>query len=152
MYTSEKVIDGFSTVFRQWKAKDSHCKFLHGYALSFKLVFESETLDERNWVQDFGFLKKSKFKMDGHELKFWFDYMFDHTVIISYDDPEKEYFKDHNNITLQLRVMENVGCEAFAAYVFSVVSLALKHDVGDRVKLRSVTCIENHKNSATYEA
>jgi 6-pyruvoyltetrahydropterin/6-carboxytetrahydropterin synthase len=41
-YQSSKVFDGFSTVFRQWKAEDTHCRFLHGYGISFKVYFEGE--------------------------------------------------------------------------------------------------------------
>ena len=52
-YRSTKVFDGFSTVFRQWKAEGTHCRFLHGYGISFKVTFEGE-LDNRNWVWDFG--------------------------------------------------------------------------------------------------
>ena len=33
----EKYLDGFSTCFRQWNATHSHCRFLHGYAISFRL-------------------------------------------------------------------------------------------------------------------
>ena len=32
--------------------------FVHGYSLGFKLVFECDSLDERNWVMDFGGLKE----------------------------------------------------------------------------------------------
>jgi hypothetical protein len=52
-FQSSKVFDGFSTVFRQWKAKETHCRFIHGYGISFKVYFEGE-LDERNWVWDLG--------------------------------------------------------------------------------------------------
>jgi 6-pyruvoyltetrahydropterin/6-carboxytetrahydropterin synthase len=38
-FKSTKIFDGFSTVFRQWKAEDTHCKFLHGYGISFKITF-----------------------------------------------------------------------------------------------------------------
>ena len=48
-FQSTKVFDGFSTVFRQWKAEGTHCKFLHGYGVSFRVWFEGE-LDERNCV------------------------------------------------------------------------------------------------------
>jgi len=48
-FISTKVFDGYSTVFRQWKAETTHCKYLHGYGVSFKLYFQGE-LDERNWV------------------------------------------------------------------------------------------------------
>ena len=39
-YQSSKVFDGFSTVFRQWKATDTHCRFVHGYGISFKKFAE----------------------------------------------------------------------------------------------------------------
>ena len=38
-FESQKVFDGYSACFRQWKAEGTHCKFLHGYAVSFKLGF-----------------------------------------------------------------------------------------------------------------
>ena len=44
---------GFSAAFRQWRA-DSHCKYIHGYALAFRFEFEADELDVRNWVVDFG--------------------------------------------------------------------------------------------------
>lgn len=50
---------GLSCAFRQWKA-DSHCKYIHGYALAFKFKFETDTLDSNNWVVDFGNLKELK--------------------------------------------------------------------------------------------
>ena len=71
-YRSTKLFDGFSCCFRQWKAKHSHCSFLHGYSLGFKLVFECESLDERNWVMDFGGLK---------DFKLFLEKTFDHTLL-----------------------------------------------------------------------
>ncbi len=44
-FQSSKLFDGYSTVFRQWKADTTHCKYLHGYAISFRVWFEGE-LDE----------------------------------------------------------------------------------------------------------
>ena len=38
---------GLSAAFRQWRA-DSHCKYLHGYALAVKFVFEAGELDARD--------------------------------------------------------------------------------------------------------
>jgi 6-pyruvoyltetrahydropterin/6-carboxytetrahydropterin synthase len=78
-FQSTKLVEGFSTCFRQPKAK-SHCKFLHGYALKFKIVFQGD-LDDCNWVIDFGFMKKSKTKILENDCLFsvkeWFDYMFE---------------------------------------------------------------------------
>ena len=31
----------------------SHCKFIHDYALKFKITFSGK-LDDKNWVCDFG--------------------------------------------------------------------------------------------------
>ena len=54
MYISTKTYKHLGPVaYRQWRA-DSHCNLIHGYALSFHFEFESEELDARNWVMDFG--------------------------------------------------------------------------------------------------
>ena len=50
---------GLSCAFRQPNA-DSHCKYIHGYSLSFNFVFTCLHLDENNWVVDFGSLKSLK--------------------------------------------------------------------------------------------
>ena len=47
-YKSTKLFDGYSTA-RQWRTEHSHCKFLHGYAMKFKVTFTGR-LDELNWV------------------------------------------------------------------------------------------------------
>ena len=92
-YQSSKVFDGFSTVFRQWKAETTHCRFVHGYGISFKVYFEGG-LDERNWVWDFGGMKRAKTKIDGKSPKEWMDYMFDHTLVVAEDDPYINAFKE----------------------------------------------------------
>ena len=61
---------GLSACFRQPNAH-SHCKFLHGYSLQFKFTFSCDSLDERNWVVDFGGLKP---------LKAWLENTFDHQL------------------------------------------------------------------------
>lgn len=150
MYQSTKIIDGFSAVFRQHKSK-SHCNKLHGYALKFEVVFEAEELDQNNWVVDFGFLKNSKFKFDGVQIGDWFKYMFDHTAIISNDDPAIYEMKHLQKAgAVELRFLSRVGCEAFAELVHNVLSVYCRSEHKDRVKIKSVKCIENEKNSATY--
>ena len=59
MFKSTKNIELGSCAFRQPQAK-SHCRFLHGYQLTAKFWFESDQLDENNWVVDFGALKGLK--------------------------------------------------------------------------------------------
>ncbi len=52
IYRSTKTYDQFGRSFlrlRQWRAVDSHCRLIHGYALAFKFVFATRHLDDRNW-------------------------------------------------------------------------------------------------------
>ena len=143
MYTCTKeYLTGFSAVFRQWRA-DSHCRLLHGYGLQFKIVFEAETLDDSNWVYDFGSLK---------ELKNVLESTFDHKTVIAVDDPEIETFKAlADKGILELVTVPNVGVEAFARFVFGYADSIVKKNAGTRVKVRSVEVRENLGNSATFE-
>jgi 6-pyruvoyltetrahydropterin/6-carboxytetrahydropterin synthase len=125
-FQSSKVFDGFSTVFRQWKAKETHCRFLHGYGISFKVYFEGE-LDEKNWVWDFGGMKRAKTLIDGKQPKEWMDYMFDHTVIIAEDDPGMGGWKTMNDLgVIQLRIIPATGAEKFAEYIYNNINNFVK--------------------------
>ena len=151
-YQSSKVFDGFSTVFRQWKAEDTHCRFLHGYGVSFKVYFEGE-LDHRNWVWDFGGMKRAKTQIDGMSPKEWMDYMFDHTLICAEDDPYRSYFHnmDKEGI-IQLRVIPATGAEAFASYLFKKLDDFVNEETEGRVKVIKVKFMEHNKNAAYYVA
>ena len=151
-FQSTKVFDGFSTCFRQWKANTTHCQYLHGYGVSFKLWFEGD-LDERNWVWDFGGMKRAKGKIDGMSPKEWFDYMFDHTVIIAEDDPQldKYFRKLDRNGTIQLRVVPATGAEKFAEFIYNKVNPFIIEETEGRVKLARVEFREHSKNTALYE-
>lgn len=115
-YFSEKVYPfslGLSACFRQWRA-ESHCRFLHGYALQFELTFATDNLDHRNWVVDFGGLKT---------IKLWLESMFDHTLLVAADDPELEQFKELQRRGLcDMREVRATGCEAFAELVADTVN------------------------------
>ena len=129
---------GHSCGFRQWRA-DSHCNLIHGYALGFEITFEAEELDDRNWVIDFG---------DLGVLKKWLKEMFDHTTVVAFDDPHLELFEDLNNKNLiNLRLLENVGCEAFAETVYLFCKMEFEDD---RVKVKSVRVFEHGANSAVF--
>lgn len=154
-HTSIKVFDGFSCCFRQWKAEGTHCKFLHGYAISFKVTFSGE-LDERNWVLDFGAFKRAvgviPFDGKNYAAGDFFNWFFDHTVIVASDDPELEMFK---NLALEgvikLRILPQVGCEKFAEFIYLILEDFLEKETKSRVKVQRVEVMENQKNSATYE-
>lgn len=134
---------GLSCCFRQWRATHSHCSLLHGYAIGIHLEFESEELDKRNWVVDFG---------DFGVIKDYLKNMFDHTTIVAEDDPQLAIFQTMNDLRLiELRIVPNVGCEAFAQLVANVVIDWLKAKrLNDRVKLTLCEVREHGANSAKY--
>jgi 6-pyruvoyltetrahydropterin/6-carboxytetrahydropterin synthase len=170
---------GLSCCFRQWRSTHSHCSLIHGYSIGIKLVFESETLDDRNWVMDFGGLKA---------FKEWSEYMFDHTLVVAEDDPMLDFFKHMNEIVdvesknhlsalphergalCDLRIVPGVGCEKFAELAYKKMQNILetfqrgeactiengkifdcRYPVGQGVRLRSVEVFEHQANSAVYE-
>ena len=150
MFISTKIFDGFSCVFHQWKAEGTHCRFLHGYGISFKVWFQGE-LDEKNWVWDFGGMKRAKGTIDGMNPKEWMDYMFDHTLIVAEDDPYVEGWKalDAHGLA-QVRVIPHVGAERFAQYVFEKLDSFVKEETEGRVKVAKVEFMEHGKNSAIF--
>lgn len=133
---------GLSAAFRQWRAQ-SHCRFIHGYALAIKFTFEAEELDERNWVVDFGGLKS---------LKGLLEDQFDHKLLVAEDDPQLPMLLalDAQGLA-QVRVVPATGCEAFAELIYQVTETWL-HDAGfaPRCRLTSVEVREHGANSALY--
>ena len=144
-YSSTKTFEGYSTAFRQWKAKHSHCQYIHGYAMKFKVTFIGD-LDELNWVCDFG-----SFKRNG--IKEHMSHMFDHTTIVAKDDPKLSTFKQLSEEKLiQLRILDGVGCEKFATYVYNYINNIIIKETKARVKVLTVECFEGGtNNSAIYK-
>jgi len=133
---------GFSCAFRQWKA-ESHCRFVHGYALAFRFEFEADELDVRNWVVDFGGLK---------DLKAMLEDTFDHKLVAASDDPHIEYFRQGHKLgVLDLVEVDAGGCEKFAELVYECAEQWLA-DAGfaPRCSLVSVEVKEHGANSAIY--
>ena len=153
---------GYSCCFRQHRAT-SHCRFLHGYALSFSFTFacDDNDVDENGWVIDFGGLKLVKAFLDAH---------FDHKTILAMDDPELDFIRrlainvvpeDRMNYYdrqvepfIDINVLQNgVGCENFAVFVFNQVSSMLQAGVlgTTYAQLIKVEVREHGSNGATYE-
>lgn len=135
---------GLSACFRQWRATPSHCSLLHGYALSFKFVFEADDLDARNWVCDFGGLKWLKEQLVD---------LFDHKLIVAADDPELRVLIGLETMGIADAVIFNkVGCEAFAkvGYDFAVRAIERDCNLAPRVRVISCECAEHGANSAIY--
>ena len=149
-FISTKLFDGYSTCFRQWKATETHCKFLHGYAVSFRVWFEGE-LDHRNWVWDFGGMKRSKTKIEGMSPKDYFAWLLDHTTVVAQDDPYLDMFHqiDKDGI-IQLRVLPSTGCEKFAEFLYEKINDFLKVETDGRVRAIKVEVYEHERNSASY--
>ena len=145
LYRSTKTYDhneGLSCCFRQWRT-DSHCRLVHGYALGFRFVFATLTLDERNWCMDFGGLKG---------VRGWLHETFDHTVLVAADDPQRSEFERMAGLgLLDLRILPAVGCEAVARHVFQHVGRMVAADTKGRVWVESVEVLEHSGNSATYQ-
>ena len=147
-HQSTKIFDGFSTVFRQWRAKETHCSYLHGYGVSFKVTFEGD-LDHRVW--DFGGMKRAKTQIDGMSPKAWMDYMFDHTTIMAEDDPYLEVIrKMHDKGIIQLRIIEATGAEKFAEFIYNKLNNFVQAETKSRVRVTQVEFMEHGKNTAIY--
>ena len=150
-FRSTKVFDGYSTVFRQWKAEGTHCQFLHGYGVSLRVWFEGD-LDERNWVWDFGGMKRAKNTIDGRNPKEWMDYMLDHTTIVAEDDPYLPAFKQMEAFSvIQLRILPATGAERFAEYFYNKINEFVQSETEGRVKVVQVEFREHEKNTAFYK-
>lgn len=144
---------GLSTCFRQWRATHSHCSTLHGYSIGIRLVFECDTLDEKNWAMDFGGLKP---------FKAWAQHMFDHTWVVAEDDPFlteiKIFANDVTGGIADLRIVPAVGCEMFAKMAFDKMASILEemkltgsYPVNSTVRIKSAEVFEHGANSAIYE-
>ena len=149
-FQSTKLFDGYSACFRQWRADGTHCQFLHGYGISFKIVFEGD-LDERNWVWDFGGMKRAKGNIEGMSPKAYFDHLLDHTTIVAVDDPYMDQFLQmHIDGVIQLRILPSVGCERFAEYLYDKINTFLSEETDGRVRATKVEVYEHERNSASY--
>lgn len=141
-YVSTKTYKQLGPVaYRQWRA-ESHCNVIHGYALSFHFEFESDTLDVRNWVMDFGGLRPLK-----ELLEDWFD----HTLLLASDDPHYNDIKKLGELGLaKVTEVEKTGCEGIASFLYEYVNTIFLKDYGeqDRIWCCKVEVRETDSNMA----
>lgn len=151
MYLVTKTYDhslGLSACFRQWRASHSHCRFLHGYALSFKLTFATDQLNAYNWVIDFGGLK---------QVKAFLVECFDHKLAVAEDDPMLDELTALAGLDLaNPLVIPTVGCEGFARFVYDWVDTWLESNYGEDTDTRGLVLVsvevrEHGGNSAIYQ-
>ena len=141
-YISTKTYNQIGPVaYRQWRA-DSHCNLIHGYALSFHLEFECDTLDARNWCMDFGGLKPLKGLLED-----WFD----HTLLVAQDDPMREHLLNLGKLKLaKITEVEKTGCEGIADFLYEYINTIFLTNYGekDRVWCSKVEVRETDSNMA----
>ncbi len=141
-YVSTKTYKDLGPVaYRQWRA-DSHCNKIHGYSLSFHFEFETNDLDARNWVMDFGGLRPLKDKLEE-----WFD----HTLLLAEDDPEFETLNELGKKGLaKITLVEKTGCEGLASFLYEYVNTIFLKDYGEaqRVWCSKVEVRETENNMA----
>ena len=142
MYVSTKTYKQLGPVaYRQHRA-DSHCNLIHGYALSFHFEFESEDLDSRNWVMDFGGLRPLK-----DSLEDWFD----HTLLVADDDPDREHLLKLGELGLaKITQVEKTGCEGLSSFLYEYINTIFLKDYGeaDRIWCSKVEVRETDSNMA----
>jgi 6-pyruvoyltetrahydropterin/6-carboxytetrahydropterin synthase len=132
-----------SAAFRQWLA-DSHCNQNHGYGITVRFTFGADTLDDKNWVIDFGSLKP---------IKQWIEETFDHRTLVSEDDPQREWYEEGARRGILTPVfIPAVGCEKFAELIYEYTDRWLD-ETGNkpRVWIDSVEVLEHSGNSAIFK-
>lgn len=118
---------------------------MHGYSLAINITFETDELDYRGWVIDFGGLR---------DIRAWIEQTFDHVTLVAEDDPELSWFEvAANRGILDLRIVPTVGCEAFAGLIAAYVGKWLMDtDYAPRVRLHSIEVHEHGANKAVWLA
>jgi 6-pyruvoyltetrahydropterin/6-carboxytetrahydropterin synthase len=139
-FISTKVMDGYSTCFRYHNSEDES-QLLHGTDIKFKFYFEGD-LDNRNWVVDFGIFKRTNHTIIQMQPKEFLSYLFDHTVLISEDDPYKEKFKELDKLgVIQLRIFPSTTPEGIKSYLFPFIDELVRKETGNRAYLKDLEVI-----------
>jgi 6-pyruvoyltetrahydropterin/6-carboxytetrahydropterin synthase len=113
-----------------------------------KFYFGTDNLDVRNWAADYGGLK---------ELKAFLEDLFDHTLLVSKDDPEFETFKMLEEKKLaKLTILPKVGCEGLSDMLYKYVNGVYIPDMwgsaeADRLWCYRVEVRETQSNMAYRE-
>jgi 6-pyruvoyltetrahydropterin/6-carboxytetrahydropterin synthase len=102
-----------------------------------KFYFGTDNLDVRNWAADYGGLK---------DLKKILEAQFDHTLLVSADDPEMEWYKEAEQRGIaKLTILPRLGCEGLADMIYRFVN-EIK-ELKDDIKRLSTNNIDNNINN-----
>lgn len=139
MITVKKLYKDYPAAHRQHN-HNGHCSLIHGHNWSFEFEFACDELEEgTGFVVDFGKLS---------QLKGMLTTSFDHTILLSPQDPQFKFFCDHP--LFDVRAVPNTSCEGLAQYLLLKVNETLFYNNDRGVKVIALTVYEDSKNSATY--
>ncbi|MDX1660967.1 MAG: 6-carboxytetrahydropterin synthase [Gemmatimonadota bacterium] len=114
---------------------DGACAHPHGHNGLAEITLESESLDHRGMVMDFGDVKR--------EIKAWVDDRIDHQMLVREDDPMLAWLEEHGEPHLVLD--DNPTAETIARLIF-------EHAVTQGYPVVEVRLWETPTSYATYRA
>ena len=114
---------------------DGACAHPHGHNGLAEITLESESLDHRGMVMDFGDVKR--------EIKAWIDDRIDHQMLVREDDPMLAWLEEHGEPHLVLD--DNPTAETIARLIF-------EHAVTQGYPVVEVRLWETPTSYATYRA
>lgn len=160
-YTCKKTFDCVSTAHRNWRAasnmnRDSKkCSYIHGYTKTFDIVFGCNSLDEFNWVYDYGTTSTGE-ERTMTSLKKFINETLDHGVTTDSEDPMlSKLYEMHDLELIKLFVIpvengQSGSIEGLCRYIYNEFDNQIRRETNNRVWIESVTVHEHHKNSSTY--
>ena len=143
MYTITKRYTNLKAAHRQWK-HPGHCAGIHGENWTIDFTFKSDTLDNQNFVIDFGNLGA---------LKKFLEDNFDHTLLLDKDDPclpDLQLLVFRYPTMAKIVPLASASAEGIAKFVFDFASDFIHAKTNGRVFLARVEVYEDEKNSASY--
>lgn len=160
-FTCTKTFDCVSTAHRNWRAKDNpnrdskKCSYIHGYTKSFSIVFGCESLDEFQWVYDYGTTSTGE-ERTMTSIKKFIQETLDHGVTTDDQDPMlAKLFEMHELELIKLVVIpvkdgQSGSVEGLCRFMYNTFDPQLRRETNNRVWIESITISEHHKNSSTY--
>lgn len=160
-FTCTKTFDCVSTAHRNWRAKDNpnrdskKCSYIHGYTKSFSIVFGCESLDEFQWVYDYGTTSTGE-ERTMTSIKKFIQETLDHGVTTDDQDPMlAKLFEMHELELIKLVVIpvkdgQSGSVEGLCRFMYNTFDPQLRRETNNRVWIESITISEHHKNSSTF--
>lgn len=145
-YLITKELPSIPFAHRQWKHA-GHCRFIHGHNWTFSFQLE---VDNAGCLNDCGFVVDFA---DFKALREYINTVLDHSFVVLRDDPFLTQFSElHNKGVIKMVVLDGASAEQMAEW-FANNLRSFLYSAGHTplsVRVRSVTCREDEKNTATF--